>query len=132
MKTNIEIILGEWGTWKRGENRHALGYPDAASFTEEYVDGKRRSDPTAFMVDDDLRRLDRHIQHIHADYRSILIAHYVGTGPVKVKADKLSTSVRVYYTVLEHAHRMLAHLMGGRYATGFEPKLCAHLDQVCA
>lgn len=132
MKSNIEILLGEWGAWKRGESRSSLGYPDQAAFQRMRVDGNRRSDPYALMVDDDLRKVDGLIDGLAQDYRSILVAHYIAIGQVKVKADRLKTSTRVYYTILEHAHRSLSHSMGGKYNTDFQPKLCAHVELLCA
>lgn len=131
MKSNIEILLGEWGAWKRGENRSSLGYPGQSAFQRMRVDCERRPDPYALMVDDDLRRVDQIIEGMHGDYRAVLVAQYVATGPVKVKADRLRTSTRVYYTILEHAHRSLAHSMGGIYIKGFTPKLCAHVAELC-
>ena len=133
MKSNIEVLLGEWGAWKRGENRAALGYPDQSAFVRMRVDGARRADPYALLVDDDLRRLDEElIPGLHPDYKTILACHYIKNGPVKTKAYELKISVRLYYTTLEHAHKALAHQMGGRYAQGFEPKLCAHIERPCA
>lgn len=132
MKSNIEILLGEWGAWKRGENRSSLGYPDQAAFQRMRVDGQRRSDPHALLVDDDLMRADQFIGCMHGDYKAVLTVHYVASGPVKTKAHRLKTSTRIYYTILEHAHRSLAHSMGGKYNNDFTPKLCAHVDSLCA
>src|SRR5690606_6040421 len=75
-KSNIEILLGEWGAWKRGDNRSALGYPDHANFNQMRVDGQRYAEPDVLMVDDDLRRLDRFIDHLFPEVRAALIAHY--------------------------------------------------------
>lgn len=132
MKSQIEILLGEWGRWKRGENRTGLGYPACSAFQRERVDGGRGVEVMVALVDDDLRRVAEEVETLHPDYRAILTAHYVAPGPVKTKADRLSTSVRVYYSMLEHAHRVLSHAMGGRYKAGYEPKLCAHVAAVCA
>lgn len=114
-KTNIEILLGEWGAWKRGENRGALGYPDQAAFQSMRVDGQRRSDPYALMVDDDLRRLDEQIDQLFSEARAVTVAHYVWPGPVKSKLPRLRTSRTGYYDTLDFAHRQLSHWMGGKY-----------------
>lgn len=132
MKSQIEILLGEWGRWKRGENRTGLGYPSRSAFQQMRVDGDRGVEVEVALIDDDLRRVADEVELLHPDYRAILTAHYVAPGPVKTKADRLSTSVRVYYSTLEHAHRVLSHAMGGRYRTGYEPKLCAHIAGACA
>ena len=129
---NIEILLNEWGAWKRGENRSALGYPGEVAFSRMRVDGQRSADPAAFIVDDDVRQIDDEINRIHPDYKAIVVAHYIASGPVKVKSHRLNVSTRIYYTTLEHAHRCLAYQMGGKYLTGYESKLCAHIARVCA
>lgn len=112
MKSNIEILLGEWGAWKRGENRSALGYPSASAFQNMRVDGQRSPDPDALLVDDDLCKLDREINAIHPEYRSVLIAHYVRPGPVKSKLDSLRVSRSLYFFRLEFATKQLAFQMG--------------------
>jgi len=132
VKSNIEILLGEWGAWRRRENKNPLGYPDQSAFVRMRVDGQRQSDPYALLVDDDLRTADDLIKAMHPDYTLILATHYIKSGPVKTKAHGLRISVRAYYVNLEHAHRTLAHQMGGKYESGFEPKLCTHVDLVCA
>lgn len=114
-KSNIEILLGEWGAWKRGENRNVLGYPDRSAFTRMQVDGQRRSDPDVLLVDDDLRRLDTHIGHLFPEARRMITAHYVWVGPVKAKLDRLATSRTAYYTHLEYAHKQISHWMGEGY-----------------
>lgn len=38
MKGNLEILLAEWGAWKRGENRNPLGYPGSSAFQQMRVD----------------------------------------------------------------------------------------------
>jgi len=116
VKQNLEILLGEWGAWKRGENRGALGYPDQAAFQRMRVDGQRRGDPDVLLVDDDLRTLDRHIDALFPEARRVVTAHYVWPGPVKTKLDRLGMSRTGYYDMLDCAHKQLAHWMGGGYA----------------
>lgn len=115
MRSNIEILLGEWGAWKRGENRNVLGYPDQAAFQRMRVDGQRRSDPDALLVDDDLRRLDRMVMELYPDARMVATAHYVWHGPVKAKLSRMNISRTGYYEALDFVHKQLSHLMGGRY-----------------
>ena len=112
MKSNIEILLGEWGAWKRGENKSSLGYPGSSAFQSMRVDGRRAPDPDALLVDDDLRKLDREVNAIHPEYRSVLIAHYVRPGPVKTKLDVLRVSRSLYFFRLEFATKQLAFQMG--------------------
>lgn len=131
-RTNIEILLGDWGGWRVGENRGGLGYPSRSAFQAMRVDGQRHADPDVPMVDDDMRRLDALINAMHPDYKAVLTLQYISPGLVKTKAGRLRVSIRSYYTTLEHAHRMLAHSMGGRYMMGWQTKVCAHLDLTCA
>src|SRR5690606_29297844 len=107
-----EILLSEWGAWKRGENRNALGYPAASAFQNMRVDGQRSADPDVLLVDDELMRLDREINAIHPEYRSVLIAHYVRPGPVKAKLDMLGVSRSLYFFRLEFATKQLSFQMG--------------------
>lgn len=133
MKTNLEILLGEWGRWQAGMNRTGLGYPSTSAFTQERVQSSANRDNLyVLMADDDMRRVDCAIAKLYPDMRSVIIAHYVGTGPVKVKAHRLGISIRVYYSTLEFAEKQLAHAMSGHYATGYEPKVCAHIAEMCA
>lgn len=115
-KSNIEILLGEWGAWKRGENRSVLGYPDQSAFNAMRVDGQRRSDPDVLLVDDDLRRLDVYVSRLFPDVTLALTAHYVWPGPVKAKLDRVRMSRTAYYAHLEYAHKQLSHWMGDGYA----------------
>lgn len=115
-KSNIEILLGEWGAWKRGENRSALGYPDQAAFQRMRVDGQRGADPDVLLVDDDLSRLDNQISALFPEARRVITAHYVWPGPVKAKLDRLAISRTGYYDMLDGAHKQLSHWMGEGYA----------------
>lgn len=110
-KNNIEILLGEWGRWKRGENRGALGYPDQSAFMTLRVDGQKGADPYALLVDDDLRRLDSEIDQLHPDYRAVLTAHYIKPGPVKIKLEALGISRSLYFFRLEFATKQVGHKM---------------------
>lgn len=110
-KSNIEILLGEWGAWKRGENRSVLGYPDQSAFQQMRVDGSRGADPDVLLVDDDLRRLDAEIHQLHPDFRAVLIMHYVRPGPVKVKLDTLGVSRALYFFRLDFATKQVGHKM---------------------
>ncbi len=121
MRSNLEILLSEWGAWKRGENRSALGYPDMAAFARMRVDGQRRADPDAFLVDDDVRRLDAAIERLHPDMKLVVVAHYVWLGPVKQKIERLRIPRTIYYRHYEFAHKTLAAVLGGRYLSGYEP-----------
>jgi len=116
MKSNIEILLGEWGAWKRGENRSALGYPSASAFQNMRVDGQRSPDPDALLVDDDLRKVDRQISSLFPEARSVIVAHYVWIGPVKIKLDRVQMARTRYYDLLDMAHKQLSHWMGEGYS----------------
>lgn len=116
MKSNLEILLGEWGKWKRGENRSTLGYPNASAFVSMRVDGQRRTDPYALLVDDDLRRLDAVVTNAAQDNCVILTLHYVREGVAKVKQSALRISAREYYRRLLEAQRYVGHTMGGKYS----------------
>lgn len=111
-KTNIEILLGEWGRWKRGENRNPLGYPAHSAFMTMRVDGGDTCSPDVLLADDDVRRLDLEVKDIHPEYRAVLIAHYVRIGPVKTKLDRLGISRSLYFFRLEFATKQLAFKMG--------------------
>ncbi|OZI56752.1 hypothetical protein [Bordetella genomosp. 4] len=115
MKSNIEVLLGEWGAWKRGENRSSLGYPGQSAFQRMRVDGQRRADPYALMVDDDLRKVDEHIARLFPEAHVVVVAHYVWPGPVKTKLDRVKATRTRYYDLLEMAHKQLSHWMGERY-----------------
>lgn len=112
MKSSIEILLGEWGAWKRGENKNPLGYPSQSAFSRMRVDGTRGSDPHALLVDDEMRRLDREVEEIHPDFRAVVVAHYVRPGPVKTKLDTLRVSRSLYFFRLDFATKQLAFKMG--------------------
>lgn len=114
-KSNIEILLSEWGAWKRGENRSALGYPSQSAFSAMRVDGQRGAEPDVLLVDDDLRQLDRSVDALFPEAKRIVTAHYVWTGPVKVKLGKVGMSRTGYYDMLDGAHKQLSHWMGEGY-----------------
>jgi hypothetical protein len=134
MRTNLELLLSDWGRRQDIRRDKALGYPTAAAFSKERVDhdGWGYSGPEACAADGDMLRVDGAINSLHPDMRVIITAHYVWAGPVKKKADMLHMSNRDYYYALEAAHKHLAHNMGGVYAKGYEPKLCAHVAALCA
>lgn len=123
MKQNIEILLSDWGAWKRGENRNPLGYPSQSAFSRMRVDGVRAADPHALLVDDDIRRLDGEIEEIHPDFRAVVVAHYVRLGPVKTKLDALRISRSLYFFRLDFATKQLAFKMG------YVPQ--AHTSEMC-
>lgn len=135
MRTNLEILLSEWGRRQDIRRDKALGYPTASAFSKERVDqggyGWGYTGPEACAADGDMVRIDDAINHLHPDMRVVITAHYVWAGPVKTKADRLRVEKRIYYFTLEHAHKQLSQAMGGVYTTGYEPKLCTHLEQVC-
>ena len=112
MKSQIEILLGEWGRWKRGENRSVLGYPKKAAFMVMRVDGGTHMDPSEFVSDKEVERLDEEVNTIHPEYRAILSIHYVRPGTVKEKLERLSISRALYYFRLEFATKQLAFQMG--------------------
>ena len=115
-KSNIEILLSEWGAWKRGENRRALGFPSQAAFHNVVVDGSGKvPEPDVLLVDDDLERLDRCISALFPEARRIIVAHYIWTGPVKAKLDKLGVSRTMYYDMVANGQKQLAHWMGEGY-----------------
>lgn len=116
MKQNIEILLSDWGAWKRGENKSALEYPSRSAFSIMRVDGMRHSDPDVLLVDDDMRRLDRLVDTLFPDAKRAVTAHYVWPGPVKAKLDRVRMSRTRYYDMLDCAHQQLSHWMGGNYA----------------
>jgi len=131
VRSALEILLSEWGAWKRGENRSALGYPDMAAFARMRVDGQRRADPDALLIDDDLMRIDRYVMGLFPEARLVITAHYVWSGPVKAKLDRLQVSRTHYYDMLDCAHKQLSHWMGGNYVvseqTSQETFLSGHL-----
>jgi hypothetical protein len=135
MRTNLEILLSDWGRRQDIRRDKALGYPTSSAFTKERVDhndyGWGYTGPEACAADGDMARIDDAINHLHPDMRVVITAHYVWAGPVKTKADRLHVEKRVYYFTLEHAHKQLSQHMGGVYTTGYEPKLCTHLEQAC-
>ena len=112
MKSQIEILLGEWGRWKRGENRSVLGYPKKAAFMVMRVDGGTHMDPSEFVSDKEVERLDVEVNAIHPEYRAILSMHYVRPGAIKEKLERLSISRALYYFRLEFATKQLAFQMG--------------------
>lgn len=115
-KSNIEVLLGEWGAWKRGENRRALGYPSQSAFHNVVVDGQGKvAEPDVLLVDDDLNRLDRHMDALFPEARRIVTAHYVWVGPVKAKLDRLNISRTGYYDMLDCGQKQLSHWMGSGY-----------------
>jgi len=131
-RTNLEILLSEWGELKARENRPGLGYPAESTFAQMRVDGQRRADPDVFLADDDIRRLDVAIGELHPDMRVVVTAHYIWAGPVKTKAWRLGIQPRVYYFHVEFAHKELANKLGGIYLRGYEGKLCTHVESECS
>lgn len=109
MKSQIEILLGEWGRWKRGENRTGLGYPSRSAFQQERVDGSGYLQAECFMVGDDVQRLDELIDFLHPEARAVVTAHYIRPGSVKTKLDFLRLSRTFYYSILDFSHGFLAH-----------------------
>ena len=130
MKTNLEILLGEWGRLQAGQNKTGLGYPSCAAFTHERVQQSSRDDVYVLMADDDIRRLECEITRLHPDMRTILTAHYVWSGPLKCKLPRLALSKSQFYFKLDCAHQHLSHTLGGRYEFGYEPILSRHVAEV--
>jgi len=115
-KSNIEVLLSEWGAWKRGENRRALGLPSQSAFHNVVVDGAGKvPEPDVLLVDDDLNRLDRCISALYPEAKRIVVAHYIWTGPVKAKLDKLGVSRTAYYDMVASCQKQLSHWMGEGY-----------------
>lgn len=115
-KSNIETLLSEWGAWKRGENRRALGLPSQSAFHNVVVDGAGKAlEPDVLLVDDDLERLDRCISALYPEAKRIVVAHYIWAGPVKAKLDKLGVSRTVYYDMVASCQKQLSHWMGEGY-----------------
>ncbi|MCX5592038.1 hypothetical protein [Alcaligenes endophyticus] len=125
MKTEVEILLGEWGRWKRGENRTGLGYPSSSAFRER-VDGERRSEADTPLSGDDVRQLDRLIGMLHPEARAVLAAHYIRIGPAKTKMAALRLGRTAYYGLLDFAHQFLSH----QRSIYFQTKVSGHLAQV--
>lgn len=132
MRTNLELLLSDWGRRQDIERDRALGYPSQAAFAKERVDHDAYgySGPEALLPDADILRLDKAINSLHPDGRVIIVYHYVVSGPVKAKHDKLGLSRAAYYFRLEAAHLQLSHSLGGRYATGYEPILSRQVEEV--
>ncbi len=132
MRTNLEILLAEWGRRQDITKDGGLGFPSRSAFAREKVDydGYGYSRPEACLPDPDLSRLDSAIDGLHPDGRVIIAFHYARPGPVKKKHEKLNLSRAAYYFRLEAAHLQLSHAMGGHYATGYEPILSRHVDEV--
>lgn len=126
-RTNLEILLSEWGHWQVAQAAIGLGFPKESPFAQMRVDGQRRSDPEVFLADDDIRRLDVAIGELHPDMRAVITAHYIWTGPVKAKTERLNLSRTVYYRYYEFAHKQLAHAVGGKYMRGYETILSPHV-----
>lgn len=121
MRTNLEIILGEWGRWQVAQGDVRLDYPSEAAHIRVRVDGPgRRRDPLA--AEEDVRRIDGAILRLHPQYRSVMLAHYKWPGPVKIKLDRLGLSRTGYFDTLKFCHMQLAHEMGGRYLKGYDTK----------
>lgn len=125
MKTNLEILLGEWGRWQAGMNSSGLGLPSETSFSKMRVDCDRHRGVNVLLVDDDMRELDAAIQRLHPDVRVVITAHYVWPGAVKTKLDRLFLSRAMYYFKLDFAHQQLSHNMGGAFTCGYEPATVA-------
>jgi len=122
-RTNLEILLSEWGELKARENRPGLGYPAESAFARMRVDGPRCADPEVWLADDDIRRLDAAIGKLHPDLRIVVTAHYVWPGVDKQRYDRLRMSKTSYYDHLKFAQRQLAFALGGRYMQGYETTL---------
>ncbi|MDF8361926.1 hypothetical protein [Achromobacter anxifer] len=134
MRTNLEILLSDWGRRQDIRKDRALGYPTSAAFSKERVDqggyGWGYTGPEACAADGDMLRIDDAINNLHPDMRVVITAHYVWAGPVKRKVDMLRTTRTAYYETLEYAHKQLSHTMGGSFATGYETKLSGHLAEL--
>lgn len=126
MKSQIEILLGEWGRWKRGENRTGLGYPSRSAFQQMRVDGDRAAEVDVALVDDDVRSVDSLVELLHPQARAVLTAHYVRPGAVKTKLDTLRMTRTAYYDCLDFAHQFLGHNWANRAQT----KVSGHIARV--
>lgn len=120
-KTNLEILLSQWGKWQARMNDVGLGHKSASAFVTMRVDNSGRwEDPNVFMVDDDMRRVHTEIMRLHPDMVAVIRTHYVDAGPVKTKIDAMRIARTVYYRHYEFAHKQLATALGGRYLRGYE------------
>lgn len=128
MRTNLEILLGDWGRWKAIQDDAGLGYPSEAAFSKMRVDCNVHQGSSVSMVDPDLRKVDGAINRLHPQYRAVVAIHYKMQAPVKVKHDALGIARRTYYDYLDFCHKQLSHEMGGIYATGHETKLSALVE----
>lgn len=129
MKSQIEILLGEWGRWKRGENRTGLGYPSRSAFQQMRVDGSRYVWTECFMAEDDVQRLDDLIDFLHPEARAVVTAHYIRPGPVKKKLELLRLSRTLYYSILDFSHQFLSYQLAGKSLSGDSPR-CSEIKAI--
>lgn len=122
-RTNLEILLSDWGHWQVAQAAIGLGFPKEAPFSQMRVDGQRRSDPEVFLADDDIRRLDVAIGELHPDMRVVVTAHYVWPGLDKQRYGRLGMSRSNYYHHLQFSHLQLAFALKGKYMRGYETEL---------
>lgn len=122
MRTNLEILLSDWGRWKATQDDAGLGYPSEAAFSKMRVDCDGYTGRPLQTVDEDVIRVNGAIGRLHPSYQKIIRIQYVHPGSWKVKPDLAGLSKTAYFEALKFSHTQLSHDMGGTYSYGYQEK----------
>ena len=100
------VKLSQWGRWCRG--RPVTGYPTAAAFTWANTGGKGSS---GGLAPDDILETEQAVARLGQAWKQPLVAYYVSTGPLWLKAQRLNISRRTLMRRVETAERKVAEAL---------------------
>lgn len=97
------VRLKNWGRWCRG--RPVTGYPTASAFM--WANTGDRASSNLMDAPTDIAEIDAAVAKLPATLRMPVIAYYVGTGPLWLRAARLRISRRTLMRRVETAERKI-------------------------
>jgi len=119
MRTNVEILLGDWGRWKAIQDDAGLGYPSEAAFSKMRVDCNVYAGANIPMADPDVFQVNVVIGTLAPFYQKVIRVQYTVPGSWKKKPEVAGMLKTAYFEALKAAHIQVAHHMGGKYARDY-------------
>jgi hypothetical protein len=103
------VRLSQWGRWCRG--RLVNGYPHSAAFTHA-DEGERGSDWENDMPAD-IAEIDAIVHRLSFHLRQPLMAFYLWSGPMRVRAIRCRISKLAFFSRVAHAESWVDRQLAG-------------------
>jgi hypothetical protein len=108
----INGLLSEWGRYVCRQNDMGLGFPREAPFSKERVSGSRSTETYIEHTDPEILLVDKIVHKmLPATHKVVILVHYIGRGPLKVRISQMGMSERRYFEYLRHAQEVIASLL---------------------